>query len=119
MERRYLLPADGNFYKTSMHTHTTISDGRLTPEEVKEIYQSMGYSVVAYTDHSRLVQHNDLTDENFLAINAYEYEVFGDGCCYHLNFYAKTPDVEKQVAFLNNFLLLKSLYMVAYAKHSC
>ncbi|MBE7030765.1 MAG: PHP domain-containing protein [Ruminococcaceae bacterium] len=104
MERKYLIPSGGKFYKAALHTHTTISDGRCTPEEVKELYKSLGYSVVAFTDHSRLVCHNDLTDEEFLAINAYEYEVnhgmIGGGEeCYHLNFYAKTPDVDKQVMF--------------------
>lgn len=104
MARRYIISPEGRFYKAQLHTHSTVSDGALTPEEVKEMYKERGYSIVAFTDHSRLVCHNDLTDENFLAINAYEYEVnhgmIGGGPeCYHLNFYAKTPDVYRQVMF--------------------
>ena len=75
MERKYLITPKGNFYKAAMHTHSTVSDGRCTPAEVKEIYKSMGYSVVAFTDHSLLVCHNDLTDSDFLAINGYEFDV--------------------------------------------
>ena len=104
MDRRYLISPEGNFYKAQLHTHSTVSDGSLTPEEVKEAYKKHGYSVVAFTDHSRLVQHNDLTDDSFLAINAYEFEVNhgmlgGSERCYHLNFYAKTPEIYRQVFF--------------------
>lgn len=73
--RKYLLPETGNFYKSNLHCHTTISDGRKTPEEVKELYIKKGYSVVAYTDHDVFITHNDLTDDNFLAMNGFEVEV--------------------------------------------
>jgi hypothetical protein len=72
--KKYLLPENGNFYKANLHCHTTISDGRLTPEEVNELYKSNGYSVVAYTDHNLLIPHNDLTDDTFLALNGLEMD---------------------------------------------
>ncbi len=75
--KKYLLPEKGNFYKANLHCHTTISDGRLTPEEVKELYKSQGYSVVAYTDHNLLIPHNDLTDNEFLALNGVELDASG------------------------------------------
>jgi len=70
--KKYLLPEDGNFYKANLHSHSTISDGRWTPEEIKQRYMEQGYSVVAYTDHHRIVTHNELTDENFVALNGLE-----------------------------------------------
>ena len=70
--KKYLIPHEGNFYKANLHTHTTISDGRQTPEEVKAMYKSQGYSVVAFTDHEAFIPHNDLTDEDFLAMNGVE-----------------------------------------------
>ena len=70
--RKYLLPEEGNFYKANLHCHSTLSDGRLTPEEIKEIYKAEGYSIVAFTDHDKFYTHNDLTDDTFLAINGYE-----------------------------------------------
>lgn len=73
--RKYLLPKEGNFYKANLHCHTTLSDGDFTPEEIKELYKSKGYSVVAYTDHYILVPHSDLNDENFLALNGMEVEI--------------------------------------------
>ena len=39
--KKYLLPEKGNFYKANLHTHSTISDGKLTPEAVKEAYKEL------------------------------------------------------------------------------
>ncbi len=72
---RYLLPKNGKFYKANLHMHTTVSDGLNTPEEVKKAYMEKGYSVVAFTDHDVLVPHKELTDENFVAITAFEKSV--------------------------------------------
>ena len=38
-------------YKVGLHTHTTLSDGKRTPEEAAEIYKSAGYDAIAFTDH--------------------------------------------------------------------
>lgn len=35
----------------SLHTHTTLSDGKLTHREMFELAQSLGLSVIAFTDH--------------------------------------------------------------------
>ncbi len=99
--KKYLLPQSGKFYKANLHTHSTVSDGHLSPEQLKEAYMNKGYSILAYTDHEILMPHNDLTDENFLAItaaelafnlypeNRYEYPHIRT---YHLNFYSKDPN---------------------------
>ena len=70
--RTYLLPEKGTFYKANLHCHTTVSDGKWTPEQVKENYRARGYSIVAYTDHSVFVTHNELCDTSFLPLNGYE-----------------------------------------------
>ncbi len=38
-------------YKVNLHTHTTLSDGQLSPEEAMRIYAEQGYDAVALTDH--------------------------------------------------------------------
>ena len=50
---RYTDPynAPGRWYKGNLHTHTTQSDGRLSPEEVVRWYEQNGYDFVALTDH--------------------------------------------------------------------
>lgn len=91
--KKYLLPNDGNFYKANLHTHTTFSDGSLTPEEIKRRYMEKGYSVVAYTDYQYMIPHNELTDENFLALTGVEYAVNKGSYDFlpstHLNYIAK------------------------------
>ena len=59
MKDQVLLPKSG-LYKADLHCHTTVSDGRLTPLEIKELYMSEGYSIVAYTDHREYVWHKEL-----------------------------------------------------------
>lgn len=38
----------------SLHTHTTLSDGKLSHQEMFELAESLGVSVVAFTDHDAL-----------------------------------------------------------------
>ena len=101
----HLLPQTGQFFKANLHCHTTISDGKMTPEEIKETYTSSGYSVVAFTDHDVLIPHPELADEKFLPLNAYEMEINehyprkpGSKTC-HICLIALEPDNVKQVCF--------------------
>jgi len=47
------LPFDrpGRFWRGNLHTHSTASDGRLSPEAVCQFYQQHGYDFIAITDH--------------------------------------------------------------------
>lgn len=40
-----------DFLKASLHTHSTTSDGRFTPEEIIALYRERGYGIFAFTDH--------------------------------------------------------------------
>ena len=73
--KRYLLPETGKFFKANLHCHSNLSDGQLSPEEIKKIYMDKGYSIVAYTDHDILLPHPELKEENFLPLNGIELEV--------------------------------------------
>ena len=93
--RKYLLPDSDNFYKANLHVHTTVSDGQMTPEEIKRIYKEHGYSIVAFTDHEIMVPQAHLTDGEFLAITSTEISVnercdcdFNFTKTYHLNIYS-------------------------------
>ncbi len=92
-------------YKANLHCHSTLSDGNLTPEDLKTAYMAEGYSIVAYTDHRHYAWHKELTDENFLALAAYEVDMnewpdrpggFDRVKTYHLNLYDKQPAMEKE-----------------------
>ena len=85
-------------FKANLHCHTNLSDGHWTPEQVKEEYKKRGYSVVAITDHERLISHHNLTDDGILFLTAYEayirnfpFDAVTDGQS-HINLYSKTPD---------------------------
>ena len=112
--KRWLLPENGRFYKANLHLHTTVSDGRYTPEEVKQKYRERGYSILAFTDHEVFVPHNDLSDGDFLALNAHEIaidEFAGGGRyqrTYHLNFYAKSRDTALSPVFSESRVDCKS-----------
>lgn len=97
--KKYLLKETGKFYKANLHMHTNISDGSMSIEETKRAYQEKGYSIVAYTDHELMVPHNELSDENFLAITSTEISINENINCdfrylktYHLNLYSSEKD---------------------------
>lgn len=103
--KKILISKEKNFYKANLHCHSTISDAAKTPQELKEIYSAHGYSVLAYTDHDIMLDHSDLTDDNFLALNGYELEinapgewVSGSKTC-HMCFIAISPENTKQVCY--------------------
>lgn len=100
---KYLLPGEGKFYKAAMHIHTDISDGASSPIEMRDEHIKKGYQIVAFTDHELFTTHNELTTEDFLAINAVEISInhpdmsslgwtFAKTC--HLNMYALSPKID-------------------------
>ncbi len=69
-----LLP-DVPYYKANLHTHSTCSDGVLTPEQVRDAYKEKGYSILAMTDHSYAVNHQQLNQEDFLMLTGVEIDL--------------------------------------------
>lgn len=105
-----LIPEKGQFYKVNMHCHTNISDGKQTPEEVKDFYKKHGYSAVCFTDHEVLIGHKDLCDPDFVALHGYEAAVKKDlkghtawfMPVYHFNMIAKDQDNLTMVRFFKD-----------------
>ncbi len=100
----YLLPDVKKQFRANTHTHSTFSDGKLTPEELKEKYKGEGYDILAITDHELCIDHSYLNDENFLTLTAYEIATndINDRYAkrtYHFNLISKTPHNTKQVYF--------------------
>lgn len=102
-----LLSKDGNFYKVNMHCHTNISDGKLSPNEVKDMYKAAGYSAVCFTDHEVNIGHKELCDEDFIALHGYEVAIKQDESystgifmpVYHFNMVAKSQDCLKMPSY--------------------
>ena len=70
-EIKYLLPYK-NFYKANLNCRSTLSDGNLTPAQLKEAYKSKGYSVLAITDNEP-VNEKALCDEDFLVLSGFSF----------------------------------------------
>lgn len=95
--KKYLISPEKNQYKANLHCHSVLSDGCKTPEELKEMYKSRGYSILAITDHERPTEHQSLADDNFILLTGYEvyirpepkYNLYRDEV--HLNLFAKDP----------------------------
>jgi len=63
---------DGVDRKAQLHTHTTNSDGELTPSEVAALYRGDGYAFLVFTDHNRVTPSSGLSDETFVVISGEE-----------------------------------------------
>ena len=98
---KILLDSNKPFYKANLHCHSTYSDGKCTPTQLKEEFKKRGYSIVAFTDHEHVIDHSYLNDEDFLTITSCEvaikefpeqstYKNFDMRVC-HLNLYALAP----------------------------
>ncbi|MBO5223102.1 MAG: PHP domain-containing protein [Clostridia bacterium] len=101
---KYLLPQNGNFYKANLHSHSTVSDGRNTPKEMKDYYKEHGYQILALTDHELLVDHSDLSEPDFLMLTGYEYAFVEDvpysyARTLEINLFPKDPKNLTQICF--------------------
>ena len=60
-----------NWYKVGLHIHTTLSDGRKSPEDVIRLYRENGYDAIALTDHWRYGEGR--REEGLLILSGCEY----------------------------------------------
>ena len=105
----YLISPHKKQYKANLHCHSTLSDGKKTPEELKEMYKRHGYSILSITDHEAPCCHSELDDENFLTITGYEayirnqpkYNSYQTEI--HLNLFARDPKNETLICYQKEF----------------
>ncbi len=98
-------------FKANLHCHSTLSDGKKTPQELKEMYRERGYQILAITDHERPFCHADLDDEDFLTVTGYEvyirdredarYDPYAKEV--HLNLFARGQDNVKAVCYQRQY----------------
>ena len=106
MKEMILLDGKKKQFKANLHCHSTLSDGKLTPEELIAAYKAQGYDVLAITDHCRPVDHSDKSDPHFMLLTGYEAYVrhtAGKSCPFdpeiHVNLLAKDPHNVKLVCY--------------------
>lgn len=127
-----LISKEKNQYVANLHCHTTLSDGRKSPEEIRDAYKEQGYSIVAFSDHDNYFDHSDFCTDDFVAINSFEADISDNVVsssqfrrCYHLNAFningdkevvlPDTPDYRDMKAVNEYIQKLKKLgFIVAY-----
>jgi len=63
---------DGNWYRGNIHSHTTNSDGWLSPENLVKAYSVSGYHFLSITDHWKLTVINSQLPKDFILIPGIE-----------------------------------------------
>jgi len=58
----------GRWFRGNLHTHTTNSDGKLSPKQIIYLYRSNGYDFIAITDHWIFYRGENADLNNFLVI---------------------------------------------------
>lgn len=92
--------------KIGLHTHTTLSDGHKTPEEVAAIYKEAGYDAIALTDHWVYGEGGEIG--GLTVLSGCEYNVMGNDEwtgvteVYHVVGVGMTRDPEIPEEYLHN-----------------
>ena len=108
---KYLISPHKAQYKANLHCHSTLSDGCLTPEVLKNLYKARGYDILAITDHERPRSHQQLADPDFMMITGYECYIRPDKQCrydpydkeVHLNLFARNPHNTTMICYNEAF----------------
>lgn len=66
-----IIHEQDKYYKLGLHIHTTLSDGKLDPEQVIALYKEHGYDAIAITDHWKCSQNGWAGDMLLLAGGEY------------------------------------------------
>ena len=105
----YLIDPSHKWYKANLHTHSTLSDGKQTPSELKDVYKSLGYDILCITDHELCIDHSYLNEEDFLMLTGYEMGGINSekwnrrSKTYHLCYISRDPHNTAQVYRIKNF----------------
>ena len=62
-------------WKGNLHMHSDRSDGKLTPEAMKEEYRKRGYSFICLSDHEIYWNNEALDSEDFLVLGGIESSI--------------------------------------------
>ena len=66
----------GNWYKGNIHSHTTVSDGMLTPEQSVKLYKDNGYHFLCFSEHDIFTDYREqFNTEQFIIVPAGESSV--------------------------------------------
>ena len=85
------------YYKVGLHTHTTVSDGLVSPQEMARIYKNAGYDAVAMTEHWKYTSQGEI--DGLKIISGCEYNIDIDGTMHIVGIGMKTsPQIDIKTA---------------------
>lgn len=67
-----LFDTAGDWYKGNLHMHTTLSDGKLSPDGAIALYRQAGYDFIALTDH--WVQSETAMRDGLIVLSGCEWD---------------------------------------------
>ncbi len=109
MQTQTFIAAGAPQYKANLHSHTNLSDGCLTPKQMRDAYRAHGYSILCISDHEYPKSHADLDLPDFLMLSGYEAYIRGNEDCVsrpfepeiHINLFAKKQNVTPYIGFVD------------------
>lgn len=101
---------EGEFYKGNLHSHTTNSDGKFTPQQAVQAFRKKGYSFLCLSDHDVYTDdRKKLQKEDFLLLPGMEasFVLVEEDCkkVHHMNVILGTLEMQKKAnrpPFLHN-----------------
>ena len=105
----YLISPNKKQYKANLHSHSSVTDGCKTPEELKELYRGQGYDILAITDHEVPKEYTDFNEDDFLMLTGYEAHIrpLPPSNAYapeiHLNLFARDPKNETHICYHKDY----------------
>ena len=83
--KKSCFPEKGVWLKGNLHSHTTVSDGRLTPEEMAQAYHARGYDFLSMTDHNVFIPHSELPENQLMLVTGVEHDIeYSYAKCIHV-----------------------------------
>ena len=74
MKRSY-FPENGVWLKGNPHSHSTVSDGAISPADLENRYIQAGYDFLSMTDHNLFVPHREVSPELLLLPTGVEHDI--------------------------------------------
>lgn len=84
MKQSY-FPEKGIWLKGNLHSHTTVSDGVLSPSEIVQAYTDRGYDFFSMTDHNIYKKHDFSAQSELLLLTGVEHDLaYSKTKCIHV-----------------------------------
>jgi len=83
-------------YKGNLHTHTTNSDGVMTPQQAVDRYADLGYHFLMLSDHDHVTNIHTLDPRGMILIPGYEITAGGGHVLYVHTEHLLSPNGDRQ-----------------------